>query len=203
MRNSYPTLLLLALCTLLTACTTSPKTTPVSSTGAQVEAPAAAAPRILTDFGTDDLSWSIEDDRVMGGVSRGKVEMTEDGHLRFWGNVSTENNGGFSSVQSGYDETFNLDGLSSFNLRLKGDGKNYTFRVKRDRNERHSYAYAFPTSGEWETITVPFAELKPTFRGYTPNLPAFAGEPINQLRILIGNKKEQSFDLLMDKISAE
>ena len=139
----------------------------------------------------------------MGGVSRGRVAMTDEGHLRFWGDVSLENNGGFSSVLSGYNTTYEVNDYGSFELRVKGDGNQYTFRVKRARYERHSYAYTFPTTGEWETITIPFNELTATFRGYKPNLPAYAGEPINQLRILIGNKKPQSFDLLVDKIGVQ
>lgn len=139
----------------------------------------------------------------MGGVSRGKAVLTDEGHLRFWGNVSLDNNGGFSSVLSNYNTTYEVDGYNSFQLRVKGDGKQYTFRVKRARYERHSYAYTFPTSGEWETITIPFGELTPTFRGYKPNLPAYAGEPINQLRILIGNKKPEAFELLVDEIGVK
>lgn len=192
MRNS---IIILTLLTCLTACTTAQRTNPVADTAA-----APAPDKILVDFAGDRLGWSIEDDRVMGGVSQGKVAMTDEGHLRFWGDVSLDNNGGFSSVQSSYDNTYEVSDYGSFQLRVKGDGSKYTFRVKRARYERHSYAYTFPTSGEWETITIPFGELTPTFRGYKPNLPAYAGEPINQLRILIGNKKPQSFEILVDKI---
>ncbi|OAV45858.1 hypothetical protein A3850_008725 [Lewinella sp. 4G2] len=159
--------------------------------------------RTITDFTDNNLGWSIQDDRVMGGVSRGNAELTETGHLRFWGTVSLENNGGFSSVQSNYDQTYDLEGTKKFVLRVKGDGKDYTFRVKRARSERHSYAHTFPTTGEWETVEIPFGELTPTFRGYTPNLPAYAGEPINQLRFLIGNKKPQDFELLVDRVGVE
>lgn len=189
--------LLFVLFSFFTSCTASQRTNPVANTAASE----VTTSRILMNFPADAADWSIEDDRVMGGRSQGKVATTEDGHLRFWGEVSLENNGGFSSMQSNYSKTFNVDGLNSFTLRVKGDGKNYTFRVKRARSERHSYAYTFPTSGEWETVTVPFNQLTPTFRGYTPNLPAYAGEPIHQLRILIGNKEPQSFELLMDEIA--
>jgi hypothetical protein len=190
---------LFSLCFTFVACTTAQRTSPVANTGASGE----STSRVLVDFSGAESNWFIQDDRVMGGRSRGKVAMTEDGHLRFWGDVSLENNGGFSSVMSGYGKTYNVDGYTTFSLRVKGDGSAYTFRVMRARNERHSYAYTFPTSGEWETITVPFNQLTPTFRGYTPNLPAYAGEPIDQLRILIGNKKPQSFELLVDEIAVQ
>lgn len=189
---------LLSLYLFLGSCTSAQQTTPKAGSAAS-----PTAGKTLVDFSGTSANWSIEDDRVMGGVSRGNTAMTEDGHLRFWGEVSLENNGGFSSVQSNYNTTYDVDDYGNFRLRVKGDGKNYTFRVKRDRSERHSYAYTFPTTGEWETITIPFGKMTPTFRGYQPNLPAYAGAPINQLRILIGNKKPQAFELLVDKIGVE
>lgn len=191
-------ILLLTLVSCFTACTTSQRTTPLANTATN-----PTNVRTLVDFKGTLSGWSIQDDRVMGGVSRGRIAVTDDGHLRFWGNVSLDNNGGFSSALSGYDTTYDVSENNSFQLRVKGDGNNYTFRVKRARYERHSYAYTFPTTGEWETITIPFGRLTPTFRGYTPNLPAYAGEPINQLRILIGNKRPESFELLVDKIGVE
>jgi len=191
-------ILLLTLIGGLTACTTAQRTTPTANTATN-----PSPSRTLVDFDGSLAGWSIEDDRVMGGVSRGKAAITDEGHLRFWGNVSLDNNGGFSSVQSNYNTTYEVGDYGNFRLRVKGDGKNYTFRVKRARYERHSYAYTFPTSGAWETITIPFGELTATFRGYKPNLPAYAGEPINQLRILIGNKKPQNFELLVDEIGVE
>jgi len=52
---------------------------------------------ISSESSTDN--WYIVDDRVMGGRSYGNFEITDDGFGRFWGDVSTENNGGFSSVR--------------------------------------------------------------------------------------------------------
>ncbi len=188
-------IILFALIGCLTNCTTAQQTTPTANTTSN-----PTEGKVLVDFSETTSSWAIQDDRVMGGISRGNAAITDEGNLRFWGDVRLEYNGGFSSIRSDYNTTYEVDGYGSFQLRLKGDGKNYTFRVSRARYERHSYAYTFPTSGEWETITIPFNKLQPTFRGYTPNLPPYAGEPINQLRILIGNKQRQSFEILVDKI---
>ena len=53
------------------------------------------------------------------------------------------------------------------------------------------------------TIEIPFSELYPTFRGRRLQQPNFEGEYISEISLLIGNKKEQSFELLIDKIELE
>lgn len=59
------------------------------------------APTSLFNFtsSTDIKTWYIVDDVVMGGRSSGTFTLNEDGHGVFAGNVSLENNGGFSSVR--------------------------------------------------------------------------------------------------------
>lgn len=46
------------------------------------------------------VSWTVVDDRVMGGVSRSRIEDSGDGTLRFAGVMSLANNGGFASVRT-------------------------------------------------------------------------------------------------------
>ena len=51
------------------------------------------------DFGNgkDGQSWQVVNDGVMGGRSQGSKMLTENSMV-FWGEVSLENNGGFSSL---------------------------------------------------------------------------------------------------------
>lgn len=159
---------------------------------------------VIFDFKKDSSGsgWYIVDDQVMGGRSEGAVTTDSDGHGVFEGTVSLDNNGGFSSVRyrSG---TINLDQYSRFVLRVKGDGKSYQFRVSRSRSDRHSYTYTFATNGEWQLIEIPFSEMTPTFRGYTPDIPNFRGDKTEEIGFLIGNKKAESFRLLIDRIGVE
>ena len=157
----------------------------------------------LFDFttATPATAWKVEDDVVMGGRSEGHFDFTEAGYGRFYGEVSLENNGGFSSVEHVFDEPRSLEGKRKFVLRVRGDGKDYNFRVQRP-GQRHSYRMTFSTTGEWQTVEVPFAAMEATFRGETPDVAPFTGEPIRSIRFLIGNKKEQQFELLIDWIEA-
>ncbi len=63
-------------------------------------------------------------------------------------------------------EEIETKGYSAFKIRLKGDGKNYQFRVRSQLNERHSYQYEFPTTGAWQEVTVPFDKMIPDLQGY-------------------------------------
>ncbi|MBT8245523.1 MAG: CIA30 family protein [Winogradskyella sp.] len=155
----------------------------------------------LFDFNSESntRSWRIVDDVVMGGRSDGSFKLDEDGHGQFFGEVSLENNGGFSSVRYNFD-TINSSAHQSFQLRIKGDGKSYQFRVKASNRQRYSYIYTFKTSGEWETILIPFGKMKPSFRGYELNQPNYNGVQMEEIAFLIGNKKEECFKLLIDSI---
>ncbi len=147
-------------------------------------------------------AWQIQDDRVMGGISRGRLEMTEEGHARFHGHVTTESNGGFSSIQHNLESEVDISQADRFVLRLKGDGKTYTFRVKTDHGNRYSHQASFPTSGEWQTVEIPFDSMEARYRGRSVDVPNFSGGTIVKLQFLIGNKKEQDFEVLIDRIEA-
>jgi len=148
---------------------------------------------------SDASDWQIEDDRVMGGVSRGHFKINNQGNGEFYGHVTTENNGGFSSVELKLND-LDIGNAEMVHLFLKGDGKNYQFRIKVDESQRHSYIHEFSTSGEWQEITLPLADFYPSWRGRKLDMPNFEAQSINKIRFLIGNKKEQNFKLLIDKV---
>ena len=143
--------------------------------------------------------WYILDDVVMGGRSNGKFKIDNEGHGMFYGNVSLENNGGFSSVRYQF-KTKDVSGHSKIKLRIKGDGKTYQFRIKTNSRDYASYIYEFETTKDWMTIEIPFSKLYPSFRGRRLNQPNFEGEFLSEIAFLIGNKTPQEFQLLIDSI---
>ena len=59
-----------------------------------------AKEKSITEFDSsegDKLGWGIVNDGVMGGRSSSRVERTDEG-IRFSGNLSLANNGGFAST---------------------------------------------------------------------------------------------------------
>ena len=159
---------------------------------------------VIFDFkNADNISnWIILDDVVMGGRSYGNFELNSEGTGVFYGNVSLENNGGFSSVRYRFNKQ-NPKNFTKFLLRVKGDGKTYQFRVKNSRNNYHSYIYRFQTTNKWETIEIPFTEMHPAFRGRKLNMENYQGKQMEEIAFLIGNKKKESFQLLIEKIEVQ
>ncbi|WP_142783777.1 CIA30 family protein [Changchengzhania lutea] len=156
---------------------------------------------ILFKFNNDSniSDWRIVDDVVMGGKSSGSFNLSNSGTGVFEGYVSLENNGGFSIVQFNF-ETKNVNALTTVVIKLKGDGKNYQFRVKSNTDDDFSYVVPFETTGDWQTITIPFDSMYPTFRGRKLDAVNFPGKSIEMIAFLIANKKEESFKLEIDSI---
>ncbi len=151
---------------------------------------------------SDISNWKIVDDVVMGGRSDGSFTINEDGHGAFSGKVSLENNGGFSSLRYNF-ETKETSAYSRFVIRLKGDGKSYQFRVKDKRYNRYSFIFTFETTDNWQTVEIPFKNMSAAFRGYKVDVPNFEGNQMEEIAFLIGNKKAESFKLLIDSITLE
>jgi hypothetical protein len=143
--------------------------------------------------------WYLINDTVMGGRSNSSFKINKEGHVSFSGYVTTANNGGFASVR--YDcDIDDVKTASHVLLRVKGDGKKYQLRFKKERSDYYSHIYNFKTSGEWETISIPMEEMYASYRGRTLDVPNFKADQIREISILIGNKKNEEFELLIDKI---
>lgn len=174
--------------------------TPSSSPGDDAR-PSRPDALLLYDFRSPEpgSSWQVEDDGVMGGRSKGAFAINDDGHGVFSGDVSLENNGGFSSIQYFFPER-DIRGYTTASIRLKGDGRNYRFLVEATEGARHYYVYEFATSGDWQTVDIPLRDMFPERRGDRLDLPNFPAETLAQVRFLIANKKAESFQLLIDRI---
>ena len=156
---------------------------------------------IIYDFNTkaNITSWKVVDDGVMGGNSLGSFKLNKDGHGVFQGNISLENNGGFSSVRYAFQKVL-IKEYQKIVMTLKGDGKTYQFRIKANSGDYYSYITTFGTSGEWQQVEISLKDMYPSFRGRRLDQPNFSKDSIEEITFLIGNKKEENFKLLIDKI---
>lgn len=159
---------------------------------------------LICDFKTTCLNWMNVDDVVMGGVSDSAMQLTPDGTAVFVGNLSLENSGGFASVRTVLEQR-NYAEFAGFRLRLKGDGKRYSFRARKDdRFDGVVYKFDFETApGEWMEIDLPFAGFVPSFRGRTlADVPPLDSGNIAQIGFLISNRQEGEFRLEVERIEA-
>lgn len=156
---------------------------------------------VLVDFGAQrEISgWEIEDDVVMGGRSKGSFVVEPGGSALFSGDVSLENDGGFSSVQH-YMDPVDVSAYRTAFIRLKGDGKRYLFIVEAEKNARHYYVHEFQTGTDWQTIEIPLSSMYPVRRGDRLNIPNYAGKTLAQVRFMIANQTAESFRLEINRI---
>jgi len=160
---------------------------------------------LLTDFtpASPDLGWYVVNDNVMGGRSDGDFEQKQ-GELHFAGRTNT-NGGGFSSIRT---RLLNLDlsNHSGIELRIKGDGRRYTWRLTTDarwRGRRVNYWADFDTlDGEWSTVSIPFERFMPQFRGYQLEGPALDPAEITGMGLMIYDKKDGPFELRLASVEA-
>jgi monofunctional biosynthetic peptidoglycan transglycosylase len=165
----------------------------------------ANAESVLTDFTADspDLGWFVVNDNVMGGRSEGDFQ-TVEGELRFTGHTNT-NGGGFSSIRT---EIMQLD-LSSHDgiqLRLKGDGRRYTWRLTttaRWRGRPVSYWADFEAPvGTWSTVNIPFSSFIPQYRGNQLDGPALDPAQIQGMGLMIYDKQDGPFEMCLAQLRA-
>lgn len=161
---------------------------------------------LLTDFTaeTPDAGWYTQNDNVMGGRSEGGFTISDDAVLLFAGNTNT-NGGGFSSIRT-RRFTLDLAEYDGIRLRLKGDGRRYTWQINTTaRNSGYPVSYwaDFDTpDGEWGTVDIPFAVFIPNFRGFKLDGPPLDPGDIIEFGLYIYDKQDGPFDFQLDWIAA-
>ena len=145
--------------------------------------------------------WRIVNDGVMGGISTSSIVLNEAGNGMFSGHVLLDYNGGFASIQ--YNTNIKVENKKYVVLRVKGDKKNYEFRLKSDVYQPESYVKSFATTGEWEVNKLEISDFYPQFRGRRLRMANFNFDTIEQVSFLIANKEEEDFQLLIDYIVLE
>ena len=156
---------------------------------------------VLYDFHIDSSlrGWNVVDDGVMGGRSLGNLSLNEDGHGLFNGYVSLRNYGGFSSIRCDIKKK-DISDFSFLILKVRGDNRYYQFRLRSSYYDRHVYVKEFYAKSDWQEIKIPLNSMRPQFRGMKLNMENFSGNSIVEFGILIGNKVEEDFVLLIDNI---
>ena len=163
---------------------------------------------VVIDFADPAMAnlWRSIDDTVMGGVSQGDFEILAEGIGVFSGELSLENNGGFSSVRRNVSD-LDFSGVEAIALRVKGDGRRYQLRFSMDRSVGSDartvfYKADFDTQpNQWQTISLPLRSFEPVFRGrMVEDAPALAAERIQEIGLLLAGEQSGEFRLEIDWI---
>ena len=109
--------------------------------------------------------WEYVSDRVMGGVSNGKIETVSfDGRTgtRLTGLVSLDNNGGF--VQMAFNLRSSKNDASAWTgvqFEVYGNGEAYDLRLRTTALTRpwQSFRATFVAETNWQTVKIPFTDF--------------------------------------------
>lgn len=163
--------------------------------------------RLLTDFSDESAAkqWISVNDSVMGGVSEGAFQISQDNTLVFSGNLSLENRGGFTSIRTRPSD-LNLDGYDTIALRLKGDGRTYYVNLMTSSlASASSYRSPIETSqGKWQEIRINMKDFVYTsFGRVVAGVAPPKGSDVQSVGITLADKKAGPFRLELDWIRAE
>lgn len=161
---------------------------------------------MLIDF-TDKKAghqMNVVNDGVMGGLSQGTIEMTQNDSLLFKGNISLQNNGGFSSFRIA-GKLWDLSAWKGVEILVKGDGRTYGLRATTDETflrSSVSFTADFKTvKDEWVKLQIPFSKMKASWRGRKLDR-NFDPAQIKGLGIILADKQAGKFALEIKSISA-
>lgn len=150
-----------------------------------------------------DLEWVVVNDNVMGGRSQGGFEI-DAGEVRFTGSTNT-NGGGFSSIRS-RPVRVDLSTHEGIQLRVKGDGRRYTWRLTTDarwQGREVAYWADFETvAGRWTTVDIPFSRFIPRFRGSRLPGPPLNSRQITGMGLMIYDGEDGPFELRLAAVRA-
>ncbi|MEZ8739564.1 CIA30 family protein [Photobacterium swingsii] len=144
--------------------------------------------------------WKATNDNVMGGISQG--QLTFDGESsRFWGEISLDNNGGFSSINRAIDPL--PPKVDRVAVSFIGDGRRYQLRLATWKNgNRITYKHEFTTIKDQQQEKVfDLNKFQAVFRGrLISNAPELTAQDIKQVGILIADKQPGPFALNLIQI---
>jgi uncharacterized surface protein with fasciclin (FAS1) repeats len=155
------------------------------------------------EFNSGTKGWQTVLDGVMGGLSTGRIAAGDGGTLRFTGELSLENNGGFSQIRTAVTGD-DFEGATGLRLRVKGDGRTYQcdIRSSRLRLMAGGYQRNFATkAGEWIEVEIPFDQcVANSFGQRVRNAPALDAATIESVGVTLADKKEGPFAIEIDWI---
>ena len=158
--------------------------------------------RVMFDFSdlNDSSSWFLLLDGVMGGKSTGNLKKNEH-TITFTGEVSLQNNGGFSSMQSSIHPAV-MDGMNAIKIKIKGDGREWILAGRKFMTPTaDDYWFKFKTTGDWQEVVVPISKMKRRVYGF-PMIGRITPDQIKGLSFYIYDKKSGPYSLEVEAVDA-
>ena len=188
--------------------TAAPATAPPTTAPPTTAAPTTMADPSRTMFDFVEAGslegWGTVNDTVMGGVSSSST-IWEAGQMVFAGDLSLDNNGGFTSVRGPIDERLGalLADATQLTVQATGDGKVYLLQLRTVDDQL--YVQRFTTVADAEqTYPLDLAAFEPVGRFLDPLPDAAPLDPsrVAQVVIYLLDKQEGAFRLAVRRLAA-
>ncbi len=162
---------------------------------------------VLFDFSdpSSATGWFNQNDTVMGGVSD-SANTWVDGHLVFSGNLSLDNNGGFTSTFGPMNEQLPslMTHANAVVIKARGDGRTYLMQIRNNDNTR--YIQRFTTvAGSEQSYILPIADFESVDWRLSPIAGAAPMDVANvvQIGFYLLDKQVGPFEIAISSITAD
>ena len=156
------------------------------------------------NFGStnNQSDWYVINDGVMGGLSESQLGFGEDSFI-FKGEVSLQNNGGFSSVRSPFD-TYDLTDFSAVEIKYRATGYDFAFNLATSK-VWYRPVFRVPirdSEGEWVTKVFNLSDFNEVVVGKKTGatLPQEKLKDVIRLGFITNEKRAGKFMLEVDYI---
>ncbi len=163
--------------------------------------------KTLFDFNVADSvkDWQAVNDGVMGGISEGKFRITNEKTLEFFGTLSLENNGGFTSVRT-KAKKLDFEKGDIVVAKVRGDGREYMLNLYPNK-QRVAYSFRATVQtkkDEWIEVRVPLDKFEATSFGRpVKDAGVIDSKEINAVGFVLSDKKAGPFKLEIESIKLE
>lgn len=149
--------------------------------------------------------WYVVVDGVMGGKSQGVIAYT-DTSIVFSGNVSLENNGGFTSIRT-KEHNFDLSKYSTVVIKYKSIGQDFSFYLNRyKKHYEPKFRIDLPiTNNLWKEEVIALKDFKIVKLGkeINGNITREDFESIIKIGFISNTKTATEFSLELDYVKFE
>ena len=153
---------------------------------------------VMGGVSTGSASWYALNDGVMGGVSSG-ASVPNDDYLKYKGQLSLENNGGFSQIRHDV-EPDQFVGASSVTLHIRASapGRDFKFIASAATSDwnLNIWEKSLTVGTEWTEVTIPFDQMDLQIMGkIIPDGQKLTGDMIKKIGFMIMDKNTAPFEL--------
>ena len=161
----------------------------------------------IIDFGNSaekNQEWKLLSDNIMGGVTKSKIEYTNNSVL-LSGNISLDNYGGFSSIKTKY-KSVDLSKYNGIKIKFKSTNQKFAFTLEDNQDwTQPNYKREFSSKKDdtWEEVIIYFKDFQEIVIGETTGnmMKSKSLKNIVRMGIMTYEKKEGPFSLEVDYVA--